>query len=130
MISGRLKPVELKNIETHANIELDSLNEYWDAMPGLREDIFRNITPEYVGLRDADVERLIKEHPATQKYKVAYAEAFADFRSMLSERLFKNHESINSQDEEEQISNEIFRRMNSIKVIDPYEWLRASERNA
>ena len=102
------------------NIELDSLNEYWDAMPGMREDIFRNISPEYVGLCDADVERLIKEHPATQKYKLTYAEAFADFRSMLSERLFKNYEYINSQDEEEQISNDIFRRMKSIKVIDPY----------
>ena len=47
------------------NTELDSLNEYWDAMPGMREDIFRSITPEYVELCAMDVELLIKEHPAT-----------------------------------------------------------------
>ena len=34
--------------------------------------------------------------------------------------IVKNYEYINSQDEEEQISNDIFRRMKSIKVIDPY----------
>ena len=38
------------------NTELDSLNEYWDAMPGMREDIFRSITPEYVELCAMDVE--------------------------------------------------------------------------
>jgi type I restriction enzyme M protein len=57
------------------NTELDSLNEYWDAMPGMREDIFRSITPEYVELCAVDVELLIKEHPATHKYKAAYADS-------------------------------------------------------
>ena len=102
------------------NTELDSLNEYWDAMPGMREDIFRSITPEYVELCAMDVELLIKEHPATHKYKAAYADSFEGFRDILSERLLKNYDSVNSQDEEERISEEIFRRMNNIKVIDPY----------
>ena len=102
------------------NTELDSLNEYWDAFPGLRDDLFRNITPDYVELCDADVEHSIKEHPATQQYRAAYAVAFADFRNMLSERLLENYGAVNSQDEEERISEEIFRRMESIKVIDPY----------
>lgn len=102
------------------NKELDSLNEYWDAMPGMREDIFRSITPEYVELCAVDVELLIKEHPATHKYKAAYADSFEGFRDILSERLLKNYDSVNSQDEEERISEEIFRRMNNIKVIDPY----------
>ena len=97
---------------------LDSLNEYWDAMPGMREDIFRSITPEYVELCAMDVELLIKEHPATHKYKAAYADSFEGFRDILSERLLKNYDSVNSQDEEERISEEIFRRMNNIKVID------------
>ena len=84
-------------------------------MPGMREDIFRSITPEYVELCAVDVELLIKEHPATHKYKAAYADSFEGFRDILSERLVKNFDSVNSQDEEERISEEIFRRMNNIK---------------
>ena len=102
------------------NTELDELNEYWDALPGMREDIFRKITPDYVELCKADVERLINEHPSAQLYKKVYREAFAGFQGMLTERLLKNYSAINSQDEEERISDEIFRRMEAVKVIDPY----------
>lgn len=103
------------------NAELDSLNEFWDAMPGMREEIFRSITSAYVELCDVDVEQLIKKHPATQKYKASYADKFEGFQYLLSERLLKKYDSVNSQDEEERISEEMFRRMNNIKVIDPYE---------
>ena len=102
------------------NTELDELSEYWDAFPGIREDLFTMITPDYVELREADVERSLKEHPSVQLYKKAYEDAFAGFQSVLSDRLLRNYSTISSQDEEERICVEIFRRMKAVKIIDPY----------
>ena len=102
------------------NTELDSLKLYWDALPGLRDALFEEITQEYVNLRVDNVAQLISSHAATEKYLLQYQAAFDGFKEMLSTRLLDNYNIINSQDEEDHISDDIFRRLKAIQAIDPY----------
>ena len=120
--SEPLEPWDLHSIMFGGipNSELDSLKLFWDALPGLREDLFEEITQDYVTVQGDNIAKMIAEHVATVKYFQQYKEVFKDFEEMLYTRLLKDYMTINAQDEEEHISDDIFRRLKLIRAIDPY----------
>ena len=101
--------------------ELDDLNEYWRAFPTLKNELFNHINDNYVELKTEDVKSAIKDHPEIQAFLDNYHSAFDNFADYLSEELKKSMEGVNISKEETVLSNDIFRRLKDISLVDSYE---------
>lgn len=101
--------------------ELDDLNEYWEAFPTLKDEIFEYINNEYVQLKTDDVKKVIKMHSDVQEFADNYNGAFNNFADYLYDELKKSMEGANVSKEESVLSNDIFRRLKGIPLIDAYE---------
>ena len=103
------------------NRELDELDAYWLAMPGLRESLFVPISPEYVECASDDIDVAIKEAPAAVAFREAFERAFIGFDDYLKQRLLRNYKAVSLASGEETLTNEIFARIGDISAIDRYE---------
>lgn len=101
--------------------KLDDLNEYWEAFPTLKDEIFEYINNEYVQLKTDDVKKVIKMHSDVQEFADNYNGAFNNFADYLYDELKKSMEGANVSKEESVLSNDIFRRLKGIPLIDAYE---------
>lgn len=101
--------------------EVALLQGYWDALPGLKETLFTEVSSDYVQFSCEDIATHVNEHPAVARYRSQYAEAFSGFADLLRADLIDHRHEIGAEAEEEKISQEIFRRMEGIPVIDPYD---------
>lgn len=103
------------------NREVDELSVFWDALPGLRKDLFRPISSDYVEFIDEEIENFVICHKAAIKYKEKYSKAFEGFRDQLKDVLIGSYKTVSPQAEEERICAEIFERLQGIVAIDRYE---------
>lgn len=103
------------------NDELDGLKTYWEAFPGLREDICEPISERYVQLVVDNIGQVVREHKSVVGYRENYALAFSDFRENLKISLIEHYQTVSVLSEEEGITADIFRRLESIASIDKYE---------
>lgn len=101
--------------------EVALLQEYWDALPGLKDTLFIEVSSDYVQFSCEDIAAHITEHPAVARYRSQYLTAFSGFAELLKADLIDHRHEIGAETEEEKISQEIFRRMEGIPVIDPYD---------
>lgn len=107
------------------NDELDGLKTYWEAFPGLREDICEPISDRYVQLVFDNIGQVVREHKSVVGYRDNYALAFSDFRENLKISLIEHYQTVSVLSEEERITADIFRRLESIASIDKYEAFQA-----
>ena len=103
------------------DIELDKLQEYWEAFPGLREAICRKISAEYSEFITDNVADAVKQHDSVLSFKKAIAEALAGFDTYLYDELIGNMSSVNVQKTEQILSDNMFDRIAESKLIDRYE---------
>lgn len=101
-------------------VELDALSIYWEALPGLRESLFREISSDYVELVCENVLDFTTSHEATVRYKTDYIARFDGFEEMLKEDLITKMRRISLVQEEEKICGDIFGRLTDAKAIDRY----------
>ena len=107
------------------NIELDQLGVYWKAFPGLRADICESISDRYVQFTVTDIEMAVRNHASVIHYRENYIAAFSDLREQLKNELIGHYHSVSPLTEEDTISADIFRRLESIASIDKYEAFQA-----
>lgn len=101
--------------------EVALLQDYWDALPGLADTLFTEVSSDYVQFSCEDIEAHVNDHPAVVAYRSQYATAFFGFADLLKADLIDHRHEIGAEAEEEKISREIFKRMEGIPVIDPYD---------
>ncbi len=107
------------------NDELDGLKTYWEAFPGLREEICEPISERYVQLVFENIGQVVSEHKSVVGYRENYALAFSDFRENLKISLIGHYQTVSVLSEEERITADIFRRLETIASIDKYEAFQA-----
>lgn len=102
--------------------EIDLLHEYWDALPSLRSDIF--VSSEdgspYASVKSADVAKSINENVDVVELKKSFVDAFTTFPDKLHEFLITNVLQVREMNAQDEIANDIFRRLNVIPLIDKY----------
>lgn len=108
-----------------SNDELDGLKIYWEAFPGLREDICKPISEKYVQIVSDNIGQVVREHKSVIGYRENYTRAFSDFRKNLKISLIEHYQTVSVLSEEERITADIFRRLESIASIDKYEAFQA-----
>jgi type I restriction enzyme M protein len=100
--------------------EIDALGEYWLAFPNLRESLFGNSDNPYSELMTEDVKAAIKEHSDVVGYEDSFKTAFASFYEYLKAELIDKMDSLVITQQESVLSEEIFKRLCNIPLIDKY----------
>lgn len=101
--------------------EIDDLQNYWDAFPQLRETLFAKNLPINSNLIVQDINAAIKEHESVQAFVSGFNTAFSDFDSFLKTELLTNILTVKINREKTVLSDDIFKRLENIKLIDKYE---------
>lgn len=107
------------------NAELDQLELYWTAFPGLRTDICKPLSDKYVQFASANIDKVVRSHASVIRYTENYIAAFSNLREQLQKNLIGNYQSVSQLTEEDTISADIFRRLETAVSIDKYEAFQA-----
>ena len=102
------------------NMEIESLRKYWDAFPGLREEIFGNISDNYARVIADDIESAVSNFASVSNYIAKYHSSFSGFGEYLKDCLIEDILDVNAQSLKENICIDIFNRTTNIKLIDQY----------
>lgn len=100
--------------------EINELNEYWEAFPGLKDVLFTKTNDSYASLVDTDIHKAVKEHLSVKAFINRYAQAFNNFDRYLKEQLLSSIENINVSKEESVLSENIFERLKDVPLVDSY----------
>lgn len=100
--------------------EIDELKQYWDAFPSLRNQLFVAKDNAYSICEEEDIQTIIKENDDVKAFINSFNESFADFNEYLNEELIKNVLSVIVAKEENDITLNVFERLNNIPLVDKY----------
>ncbi|MDK9757928.1 N-6 DNA methylase, partial [Vibrio sp. D173a] len=105
------------------NREIAALKEYWDALPELHDALFSAKSSDYseLAVEKSQVQTTIAQHPQLLAFIDAYNQAFDGFDEYLNTTLIKGWESVNRNQQQAQLSVELFKRMQPIALVDKYQ---------
>lgn len=101
--------------------EIDYFQEYWEAFPELREALFSKNSPINSSLIVEDINGSIMKHESVQKFVDEFNTAFGDFHAYLKKELLTNMQTVKINREKTVLSDNIFKRLENILLIDKYE---------
>lgn len=102
--------------------ELDTMREFWNVMPNLRESLFadREDNSKYCTPKSEDLRTAIIRHADVKAYEQSFAAAFDGLEALLIDKLINNVETLNVAQTLEEISEELFSRIDRVKLADNY----------
>lgn len=74
--------------------EIDALVKYWEALPGLREELFAAENAHCVRSRCEDTTALVRENESVKSYIARYQTAFSELRQQLVSTLIGGWEHV------------------------------------
>ena len=101
--------------------EIDNLEAYWTAFPGLRSGLFSKKSGPYASLKVKDVKLAVREHADVQAFIASFAAAFGSFDRSLKKDLIAGMLDLDISREEESLSAGVFKRLEGLPLIDRYE---------
>ncbi len=107
--------------------EIKQLNRYWQAFPALRDDLFEKTSSQYAQLKvtTAELKQHITQHQQVEAFNQKFLNAFNDFDTYLKTELItpltQQQQTINIAQQESILSEELFRRLMPIVLIDKYQ---------
>ena len=105
------------------NTEIAELQNYWHTLPQLHAALFAPKSAAYSELaiaKDA-VNSTISQHPQVLDFIGSYNQNFNGFDHYLNTALIQNWQAVNRNQQEAQLSTELFTRLASIALIDKYQ---------
>ncbi|MCD8203127.1 MAG: type I restriction-modification system subunit M [Prevotella sp.] len=103
------------------NSEIEELQKYWDTLPTLRDDLFNSETDKpYSLIKVDDIQAAIESNSDVKAFQQTFADAFSSFADMLHHRLIDNVSEVRPLKELDEISDDIFARLNSVPLVDEY----------
>lgn len=103
------------------NSEIKDYEDFWNAFPSLKDELFQSNNEPYSTLKSDNVKNIIKNNQDVQHFMNEYKNAFNGFEIYLKTLLIDDANNLNIAKTEEIISNEIFNRLKNIPLIDQYE---------
>ncbi|MCI1208526.1 MAG: type I restriction-modification system subunit M [Treponema sp.] len=101
--------------------ELDAFAPYWTAFPHLRSSLFTSATATTAKLTAQDCKQAVLNHPDVTSFLHTFTTSFDDFDQILKHDLLTTLTAVDRTTEETVLSTEIFSRLASIPLVDPYE---------
>ncbi len=103
------------------NSEIKDYEDYWNAFPSLKDELFQSNNEPYSTLKSDNVRNIIKNNQDVKHFVNEYKNAFNGFEEYLKTLLIDDAENLNIAKTEEIISNNIFDRLKNISLINQYE---------
>lgn len=102
--------------------EIDSLDNYWQALPSLRSELFKSNESgiPYASVKVENIADAINANADVKALQQSFVDAFGGFDDMLHEHLITNIMSVNEMKEQDAIAEDIFRRLKHIVLVDKY----------
>lgn len=100
--------------------ELEAFADYWKVFPDLRATLFES-DGRHARLKTENIEAAIAAAPSVRAYTERVGRAFEGFAAWLKGELVDKRETVNVNAEEGIISDDIFRRLDGIPLLDPYD---------
>ena len=101
--------------------EIDTMASYWTAFPNLRKDLFKPVSAGYSEIITDNAKEMIQNHTDITDFRNLYHAQFNDFEMFLVRELLDKMSEITASQEESILSEDIFHRLKSLSLIDPYE---------
>lgn len=102
------------------NKEIEELNNYWQAFPNLKNQIFKRESTHFSNLLTDNINNTIKISNDIKLFETKFNNAFSTMEEFLNRELFTDMEKLNVPSEEQVISDSIFERLKNIPLIDKY----------
>ena len=103
------------------NSDIATMQPYWDVLPSLHQQLFKSEGDiPYSRMAVEDVAASVKENADVKAFTAQMVNAFEDFEDELHRRLITNVMSVNEMKEQDEITDDIFRRLKDIPLIDRY----------
>ena len=100
--------------------EVDAFEKYWEAFPGLRDALFKEVSAGYLQPRTKDIKGTIDSFESVEAYRVTFTKAFVGFYETLKEDLIDGILDVSAEQEKEKITEDIFGRIDRVKLTDRY----------
>lgn len=100
--------------------EVNALKPYWDALPGLREELFEPVNAASMRLKAEDVEAVVRQSAPVRAYLGAFDERFSDFGQWLFDELVDEASLVHLPNEENALAREVFARLDGVALVDRY----------
>jgi type I restriction enzyme M protein len=100
--------------------EIAAMDNYWQAFPGLKKELFTYIGTPYPTLTKEDVKKIIEHNADVMKFIGNFAKRFESFPEYLQQELIGKMSSLPINGEEAIISTDIFKRMKELPLLDKY----------
>lgn len=101
-------------------VEIEELHDYWEAFPGLREELFECISEEYMQVKTENIRETVEQFTSVDIYKKSFETAFDGFYDTLQEDLIDGILDVSIEQEKEKITEDIFSRIALVKLADKY----------
>ncbi|MEQ6345443.1 type I restriction-modification system subunit M [Vibrio cyclitrophicus] len=104
------------------NSEIENLKEYWQAFPDLHDALFTAKSANYckLAVEKSEVQQVITQHPQLSSFIGTYNQAFDGFDEYLKTTLIDGWQKVNRNQQEAQLSVELFTRLSAIALVDKY----------
>ena len=104
------------------NSEINQLQKYWDVLPEFKKRIFKPVEGKpYSLLTDEDLKQIANDSDDMLAYWNQYFEAFKDFAPWMNDILIDHMMEVKEMEAHDKIATEIFRRMEHVPIVDPYD---------
>lgn len=100
--------------------EVDALEHYWKAFPGLREALFEEGDGHCMVLHTDDVRNVISGFASVRAFCDKYDESFSSFAPLVEKRLVDDPCEVAVAGEETALANELFARVEDFVLLDKY----------
>ena len=101
--------------------ELAEMKAHWTAFPGLKEALLHSENGAYYAFANGDVKAAVFEHPSVKEFLAGYHTALDTLPQFLRGQLLEQMETLNRNQEETVLSEDVFKRLSGIPLVDPYE---------
>lgn len=101
--------------------EIDALGKYWEALPGLREELFDVVNGHCAQPRCADIADAVWGHESVVDYMGRYEDAFSGLQRQLVATLIGNWGQVDAPSAEASVASEIFNLVEPFALVDKYD---------
>lgn len=101
--------------------EIDQLDEYWAALPGLREALFETGANGFAQVVPEDLQATIAAHPSAAAFAAHTEQALAGLDEQLRHQLVDARAEVQVNQTEDVLTRQLFERLAQVPLVDPYE---------
>lgn len=101
--------------------ELEALKPYWEALPGLYEELFEPVNAASAKLKVDDLDAAVRKSASVTNYLATYDERFEDLSAWLYEALIDETETVYRPTEKDRVADALFERLDGVALIDRYD---------